>query len=84
MLWTRAADASVCDPQGARTRSRAKQAREAQVVVGLQHEAHRGEQVLHRQRRGEPQPVHARDRHPLGVEPRDQQLRQLAALGLVA
>src|SRR5204862_1981380 len=39
----------------------------------------RGEQVLHRQRRVQPQPVDARHRHPLGIEARDDQRSELAA-----
>jgi hypothetical protein len=40
---------------------------------------HGGEQVLHRQRRGQVQPVDAGHRHAFGEQPRDDQRGQLAA-----
>ena len=58
---------------------RDEQAGKAEIVVGLEHEADRREQVLYRQRRVEPQAIDPRHRHALGIEPRDKQLRQLAA-----
>ena len=58
---------------------RDQQAREVEVVERLGGEAGGGEQILHRQRRREQQPVDAGDRHALGVEPGDQQRGELAA-----
>ena len=51
---------------------------ERQVVLRLQDEAHRGEQILHRQRCVQPQPVDARDRHTFGIQARDDQRGKVA------
>ncbi len=58
---------------------RHQQRRQREIIVRLQHEADRGEQILHRQRRVEPQPVNPRDRHTLGIQPRDDQRSEFAA-----
>ena len=58
---------------------RDEQAGEIEVVERLGGEAGGGEQVLHRQRRRQQQPVDAGDRHALGMEPGDQQGGELAA-----
>ncbi|CCW19667.1 hypothetical protein EBBID32_40360 [Sphingobium indicum BiD32] len=50
-----------------------------QLIVGLHRKAQRGEQIAHRQRRVEPQPVDPGDRHLLLIEPRHDQPRQFAA-----
>jgi hypothetical protein len=58
---------------------RHQQRRQRQVILGLEREPHRRQQILHRQRRVQPQPVDARHRHPLGIEPRNDQRGEVAA-----
>ena len=57
---------------------RHQQRRQRQVILGLKCEPHRRQQVLHRQRRIQPQPVDTRHRHPLGIEPCDDQRGEVA------
>ena len=59
---------------------RDQQVGEHQVVARLRGEAQRGEQILDRQRRAQPQPVDACHRHARRVEPRNDQPGERAAL----
>ncbi len=59
---------------------RDEQAREIEVILGLEHEPDRRHQIAYRQRRIKPQPIDARHRHTLGMQPRDDQRGELAAL----
>ena len=58
---------------------RDQQPGEVEIVVRLDREADRGEQILDRQRLRQMQPVDPRDRHAVGVEPGDEQAGELGA-----
>ena len=58
---------------------RHQQIGEVEVVERLHREGNRGEQVAHRERLRQEQPVDAGDRHPRRKQPRDDQRGELAA-----
>ena len=67
----RAAGALVQFVLGPPDQRRNEQAGEIEIVKRLEDEADRGEQILHRQRRVEPQPIDPRHRHACGMQPGD-------------